>query len=297
MTTIQRTTKLLRGLAATCLLLTATASSFMQDGVSVEERAGTIPADREDTTVPARTVGWKQIGEAGAWKRTIAGTAMDGLIYTVEQSGALYVTDPATGKWRRIGSGDFHGTRHMFAVSPDLYTIESSGSLYQVKPASGSWKQLGPAGAWKATIAGTILDGKLFTIESSGALYVTNLETGTWKQIGTSEFHGTLHLFAAGSDLYTIESSGSLYHVNPANGSWRQVGPAGAWKATIAGAVLDRTLYSVETGGGLYATDPTTGGWKQIGGPDYAGTRFMFATAGRLYTIESSGSLYAVATE
>lgn len=236
----------------------------------------------------------RQVGEAGAWKGTIAGTTLDGLIYSVEQDGALYATDPSTGRWRPVGHVEFHDTRHLFALGPDLYTIESTGSLFRVRPTDGSWEQVGAAGAWRGTIAGTILDEALYTVEANGALYVTDLATGRWRQIGPNVFHGTTHLFAVGSDLYTIESSGSLYQVNPANGSWKQMGPAGAWQGTLAGAVLGDALYTVEANGALYVTDPATGTWQQLGDPDYADTRLLLAIAGRLFALEHGGSLFAI---
>lgn len=94
-----------------------------------------------------------------------------------------------------------------------LYTIESSGNLYAVNPADGSWKQVGDSGAWKDTIAGVGMGGKLYTIESGGSLYETDPQTGRWNQLGNSEFENTKFLFAASGNLYTIESSGNLYKV------------------------------------------------------------------------------------
>ena len=45
----------------------------------------------------AQAGSWKQVGKAGDWAGTIAGTALNNKIYTVEASGALYVTEPASG--------------------------------------------------------------------------------------------------------------------------------------------------------------------------------------------------------
>ena len=39
---------------------------------------------------------WERIGQAGDWKDTTAGTLFNGRLYTVEKSGALYVTERAT---------------------------------------------------------------------------------------------------------------------------------------------------------------------------------------------------------
>ena len=47
--------------------------------------------------LPAQAGSWKAVGKAGDWAGTIAGAALNDKIYTVETSGALYVTDPAIG--------------------------------------------------------------------------------------------------------------------------------------------------------------------------------------------------------
>ncbi|HVS34860.1 MAG TPA: hypothetical protein VMS17_04710, partial [Gemmataceae bacterium] len=88
------------------------------------------------------------------------------------------------------------------------------GSLYKVDPTDGSWKQLGEGGAWKETLAGVVLKGKLYTTETNGGFYETDLGDGKWVQLGNAEFGDTLFMFAAGEDVYTIEKSGSLYRVH-----------------------------------------------------------------------------------
>ncbi len=158
----------------------------------------------------------------------------------------------------------------------------------------GGWGRLGPAGAWKDTIAGTVLNDRLYTVEKTGYLYVTDLSNGTWKQLGKQEFDKTTAMYAAGGNLYTIETDGSLYRVDPRDGSWARVGPAGAWKNTLAGTTHKDFLYTVEASGALFVTDLTTGVWKQIGKQDFANTAGMWAAGDDLYTIEKDGSLYRV---
>jgi hypothetical protein len=237
---------------------------------------------------------WVQIGPAGAWQPTIAGTILNGRLYTAENNGGLYVTDLRTGCWRQIGKPEFGSTAFMFAANGSLYTIETDGSLYRVNPNDGCWVQVGPTGAWQPTIAGTILDGRLYTAENNGGLYVTDLRTGAWRQLGKAEFGATAWMFAAGCDLYTIEKDGSLYRVNPKDGCWVQVGPPGAWRPTIAGTILNGRLYTAENNGGLYVTDLATGAWQQLAKAKFGFTARMFAANGCLYTIETDGSLYRV---
>ena len=156
---------------------------------------------------------WSRVGEAGAWKDTIAATTHGGALYTVESSGKLYRTDLGSGSWQGIGKAEFGKTRFLVSVGDALYTIESSGSLYAVDPASGVWKRVGKQGAWLGTIAAVGLGDSLYTVESSGKLYRTDVRLGTWAGLGKADFAKTRHLLATRSGLYSIESSGSLYHI------------------------------------------------------------------------------------
>jgi hypothetical protein len=79
-----------------------------------------------------------------------------------------------------------------------------------------------------------------------------------------------------------------------AAGSRARVGPPGAWRDTLAVAVLNGQLYSVEKSGVLYVTDLATGTWKPIGKPAFKATTHLFAAGKSLYTIEKDGSLYRV---
>jgi hypothetical protein len=159
---------------------------------------------------------------------------------------------------------------------------------------AGTWGRLGPAGAWKGTRVGAVLNDRLFTVETNGCLYVTDLSTGTWKEVGKQEFGDTVLMFAAAGSLYTIEKSGSLYRVNPKNGTWIQVGAAGAWKNTQAAAVLGNRLYTVNAAGRLAATDLANGRKAAVGKPEFGATAAMFAAGNFLYTVERDGSLYRV---
>ena len=87
----------------------------------------------------------------------------------------------------------------------------------------GSWRGVGQSGAWRNTIVGATLNGRIYTVERGGTLYETNPATGAWKQIGKPEFAKTDYMFGTGDSLYTIES-GNLYRVNPVTGAWGPVG-------------------------------------------------------------------------
>ncbi len=238
--------------------------------------------------------GWARIGPPSAWKDTLAGAILDGQLYTVEKSGALYVSDLAEGTWKQIGKLDYANTRNMFAAGGMLYTIETDGTLYRIDPKDGKWSSIGSKQAYKNTKAGVIHKGHLFSIESDGALYDTDFATASWKQIGKAEFNNTAHIFSAGDSLYSIETDGSLYKIDPADGTWSALGEPKAWKLTQAGAAINGKLYTVESNGGLFVTDLSNGKWQQLGKAEFAGTTMMFGGADRAYTIEKDGSLYAV---
>jgi len=244
--------------------------------------------------LPAQAGSWQRVGQPKAWAGTIAGVGLSGMIYTVEASGALYVTNPATGAWKQLGKPDFAATRFMMAAAGRLFTIEKDGSLYAVDPAAGSWQRVGQPKAWAGTIAGVGLNGMIYTVEASGALYVTDPTTGAWKQLGKPDFAATRFMMAAAGKLFTIEKDGSLYAVSPAGGSWQRLGKPGAWAGTIAACGTDRSLLTIESSGALYGTNPGNGVWQQLGKPDFAATVFMIPCAGNLYTIERDGSLYQV---
>jgi hypothetical protein len=96
------------------------------------------------------------------------------------------------------------------------------------------------------------------------------------------------------------EPAGDLYQLGIAldqtgmRGGWSRIGEAGTWKGVRAGAILNDQLYTAETDGTLRATRLDNGQRTQIGGADFGQTTFMFAEAGSLWTIESTGNLYRV---
>ncbi len=234
---------------------------------------------------------------AGKWSATIVMMAY-GQVYTIEKSGALYVTNPTSGKRVQLGKPDFADTEFMFTNwGGTLYTIEADGSMYRVNN-DGTWIGVGQAGDWKDTIALVSVFSTIYTIERNGALYKTELDTGRWVQVGKADFANTRFMFRYGNPgvefyLYTIEDDGSVYRINPENGTWIRVGKPGDWKDTILAAQGHRTFYTVERNGALYKTDMATATWKQIGKAEFGNVRFMCGSYNGLYIIED-GDLYSI---
>lgn len=235
------------------------------------------------------------VGEPGAWVNTLVAAATGADLYTIETSGGLYVTDPASGSWKMIGKPEFGNTLLLFTVDDLLVSIEKNGSLYLINPATGAWKQSGASGEWGGTIAGAMLDGTLYTVEKAGDLYATDPKAGTWRKVGNPDFADTVFLLAAGNRLVSIEKSGALYAINPADGSWKALGEAGAWADTTAGAVVRGVLYTSDKSGGLFATDLSNGARAPAGSLASGGAKFLFGVSGALCGIDGAGSLFRTA--
>ena len=179
----------------------------------------TIETDGSLYRVNPVSGGWNRVGQGGVWKDTITLVTLNDSLYSIERSGALYRTNLANGQWVQSGKAEFANTKLIFADGQNLYTIEADGSLYRVNPADGAWRQIGSAGAWKNTIVGTTLNGRIYSVERGGALYETNPANGVWKQIGKAEFGNTKFMFCADGSLYSLEAGG-LYRINPTTGTW-----------------------------------------------------------------------------
>lgn len=238
----------------------------------------------------------ERVGTPGVWKETLSVSVINDWIYTTEQNGGLYRTNPYTGAWTQLGEKVFGETKFMFALGGWLYTIENDGSLYRVSAGNGGWRRMGEPGAWFDTVAGAAVpfdqrDGALMTAESNGRLIAT-ASNGLRMQVGKADFNNTRFMFLVDTGLYTLEADGSLYQVNPANGSWRRIGESGAWPDAIAGTGMGSRLYLVGEDGSLVEVTPTTAASRQISPAGMQETRFLFAAAGALYSIEQSGDLY-----
>src|SRR5215213_1661916 len=112
---------------------------------------------------------WRQIGEQGDWEGTVAMTAMNGMIWSIEADGTLFSTTRG-GEYEQVGPrGAFKNATMLEALDGNLYTIEN-GTLYRTNPTTKRWRQLGQAGEWESTVAIAGMNGFLYSIESDGSL-------------------------------------------------------------------------------------------------------------------------------
>ncbi len=154
------------------------------------------------------------IGKAGDWVNTIAAAVLNGTLYTVESSGALYATVPETGAWKKIGNPDFGNTTRLFALQDQLVSLEKDGTLYLINPTDGAWRACGKAGDWKGTMVGAACNGKLYTVAADGDLSVADPATGARQSVARAQYSGTAHLLAVGNQLYAISANGDLSAVS-----------------------------------------------------------------------------------
>jgi tRNA A-37 threonylcarbamoyl transferase component Bud32 len=250
------------------------------------------PAETKKSGGAVAKVGDREpVGQAGAWKGTLAGAVLGEALYTADSDGHLYHGFLRTGTRKQVGSASFGNTAFMFGAARQLYTIEKDGTLYRVNPRDASWVAL--EGDWKDTRMCAVIENRLFTIEKSGTLFGTDLAPITWASIGKPNHAATAFLFATDDTLYAIEKEGSLFRINPKDGNKQRVGTS-SWKGTVAGAVLGDDLYTVETSGHLYKTALPGGLWNAVGKPEFGSTAFLFAAGDKLYSIEKDGTLYRV---
>ncbi|MGD9874843.1 MAG: PQQ-binding-like beta-propeller repeat protein [Kiritimatiellia bacterium] len=234
------------------------------------------------------------VGKPGDWVNTVAGAVLDGKIYTVEQSGRLYATDPASGTWTAVGEAGFSGGTFLVALNGALYFFDGDGSIFRVDPSTGAREQVGRAGDWINTIAAAAPGGKICTVEASGKLYVTDPATGAWSGVGEADFGNTAFAVAVDGRLYTIEKGGAIYEVSVEDGSWK---PAGNFVGDVAAAAaLNGQIYAAGLDGSLQVVDPASGEAATLAADGVANAQFIFACGNDLLMLDRAGNLFSVST-
>lgn len=98
-----------------------------QDHVYVLENSGTL------YKVDAESGEWEQFGADGAYSDTQTATIHDGVLYAVEDDGALGATSIEDGSYEEITDEDLSNVRHLFSANGHLYAIETDGTLYKLE--------------------------------------------------------------------------------------------------------------------------------------------------------------------
>ena len=247
------------------------------------------------TNVKSQTVTLKPIGKSNTYisLNTYFTVHFGGALYTIDRSGAINKMDLTTGDYTPVGKSTFAKARHFFAVSNKLYIIESDGGMVQVDPVTGNWTSISPMNYWNE-INSVITVGSILYMIENGVLYrYAGFNKATRKAVGEAEFYSPGIMFADNTamKMYSVTDDRSFYDINISTGKWTRIGDKKAWKGAWGGAVLNGKFYSVENPGLFFEASITDGVKKQLDNTQFTKTRFLFAEAGKLYTITSEGSL------
>jgi len=63
---------------------------------------------------------------------TVTAAVHQGVLYAVEDDGALGATDLDDGGYTEHDDEDFSEVRHLFSAGGNLYAIENDGTLYKI---------------------------------------------------------------------------------------------------------------------------------------------------------------------
>ena len=230
-----------------------------------------------------------------SWGDTVCAVGVGSKLYTVEKDGTLYSTHAMSGESKVLGEG--YNTRLLIAnglTDGDLFAIERNGNLYRIDRKTGDWEALSEDGDWSETVAGDANGNKLFTIERDGTLYVTDLDNFDDDSEELDEGYDTRAMWAAGDYVYVLEKDGTLYKVHGETGDSERFGDAGAYSDTLAATIHNGVFYAVEDDGALGATNLEDASYEELTGDDLSDVRRLFSAAGKLYAIDSAGTLSVI---
>lgn len=235
----------------------------------------------------------KQIGPDGAWGSVTAAASLNNKLYTTEKNGSLVQTDLNTGMRKVIGKAGFDNNRFLFTAGTNLFMIDFTGTLYKVNIALGTKEKLGIGSAYAGIYAIAAIDDILYGIDTKGNMIMGDLTSGDKSEAGGSNYMNVASLYVVNNKVYCVEQSGSLFEWAINGGTKHMIGKMNEYAATIAGTAYEGELYLVNKSGILSSTNVISSGDRiKIGKPIFGLTKFIFAANGKLYTIESMGSLY-----
>lgn len=239
----------------------------------------------------------KQIGFEAGWVNTTAAATMGGKLYTTEKNGSLVQTDLNTGMRKVLGKDAFTNNRFLFVSGTSLYMIDYTGTLYKINHTAGTKDKVGIQAALAGIFTFATIDGMLYGVDAKGNMLMVDLASGDVQSTNNANYNNVQYLYEANSKVYCVEKSGSLFEWPINGGTQHMIGKHGDFPATIAGAGTAEGLYLVNKSGILTYVNTTTGAFNKIGKPIFSLTKFIFEANGKVYTIESMGSLYEVSVK
>ncbi len=242
----------------------------------------------------AQTGAQKQIGMDGMWLGATAATVLNDKLYTTEKNGTLVVTDLNTGMRKTVAKDGFTNNHFLFTSGGALYMIDYAGTLSKINHTTGTKEKLGPAASFAGMTTFGVIDGTLFGVDTKGDLISADLVTGDKTVNGGSNHMNVSLVFVVNEKMYGVEKSGALFEWALNGGTRHMLGKQGDYAASFTGVPYHSGLYLVTKAGLLTFTKTDTGERTVIGKPIYGLTKYIFGANGKLYTIESMGSLYEI---
>jgi hypothetical protein len=221
---------------------------------------------------------------------------MNGMLYTIDYTGALNKTNLSTGETSRVGNAVYKNTKFFFPYHSKLYSIETDGSMTEIDPITATWTNKSSIGYWSTIEKVTVVGNNFFAIENGAFYYYPGLDTRLRKQIGGSDFYETGMLLESDTTLHSLIRDGSLYQISLTKGEWKRIGKGKSreWKAGITAEVVNNKIYTIETGGSLYETSLPEGTRKLLDAGQLERGRTLIADSGKLYAITREGNLFEI---
>jgi len=139
-----------------------------------------------------------------------------------------------------------------------------------------------------------VIDGTLFGVDTKGDLISADLVTGEKTVNGGSNHMNVSLMYVVNEKMYGVEKSGSLFEWALNGGTRQMIGKYGDYASSFTGVAYNNGLYLVTKAGLLTFTKPGTAERTVIGKPIFGLTKYIFGANGKLYTIETMGSLYEI---
>lgn len=238
----------------------------------------------------------KPIGKPNMFISVVFGDQSNGILYSIDFTYALYKTDLSNGEQTRLGNATYRNTKFFFRYRYKLYSIENDGSMTEIDPSTGAWSVKSSIGTWTDIERVTVVGNSFFAIQNGAFYYYSSLDPKYRRQIGGSEFFNVGILLETDTTLHSLIRDGSLYQISLATGEWKRIGKGKSkeWKNSIAAEITNNKIYTIETGGALYETSLPDGTRKLLDPDQFKNARILIASAGKLYTITSEGSLFEI---
>lgn len=240
----------------------------------------------------------KQIGFEAAWVNTTGAVVLNNTLYTTEKNGSLVETNLNTGMRKVIAKAGFENNKYLFTSGNDLYMLDFNGTISKISLSPIGKEKVGIAASFKGINAFVVLDGMFYGVEASGALIMLDLATGDVQSTKNSNYMNVSLLFTVNSKVYCLEKSGSLFEWPINGGIQHMIGAQAAFGGTYVGTAYDKGLYLVNKAGILMYVDTNSGSINKIGSKAaFNLTKYLFGANGKLYSIETMGSLYEITTK